>query len=485
MKKHLCSTTIHTNGTFTSAPALINFSRSKFRPRREEYVVYLKKRYPDLQVIDVTQTVWNEDKYPKNGYTLVINSATMELYNLTGELVQKKRGVLQQSIDIAENPDFNRIINKILGKSNPIYLLKYMNKFTFPFEDNPAVFNISPDLGIVDFWASKLNQYRMFSKLGIPIADFKIIHSEEKFWRTVENFGFSVFVSKDRGSSGSGKFLASTREEIERELKKFEETLKEGTELFENLIICKRLDVFISPSVGAITDGETTIVGGISEQILKNGVSFRGNRWPLSKEISTENIKEIIEITKVIGKEIGKPREGISDKGYKGIFNIDFIITPNGKIYFAEINPRNFGHYPQINKTIKYVVKWTNFAELDLWVNEGRTFDEFPGLCASEFESKMCYEPHGCELAWVLKEFSNPNRDLKFTEDIGNFPLEEIMEKRMMGTFDFPGTGIKILKKDPAFHVFIVGENREEAEKKSNNDIFFSTFFEKHGLICD
>jgi len=472
------NTTLFKKGKLrTDCTTLINLSRSKFKPRIKDYSDFLEKKYKEVQVVDVTQNVWNPLKYSQFKYTLVINNKSCELLEQTGRLYQQKIDSKDEYKIIAENPDFKKVINELLKGNNRIYLLKYMNTFKFNFEENKAVTTISPNTKNVNFWMSKSNQFIRLKQTNIPLADFKIVNSEEKFWEAVKKFDFSVFVSTENGSSGKGNFIASGKHEINKGLNYLKSNNK--TNIFNNMIISKKLNVEVSPSIGAITDGETTIVMGISEQILKKGTDYVGTIWPLPKDISEKQIKDMIEIVKVVGEELGKT-------GYKGIFNVDFMITTDGKVYFAEVNPRNFGHYPEMNKSVKYIIKHVNFAELDILIAEGNKLNDIldnnTNNTIKKIEYEMCYEPYKHNLAWIFKEYKNFSWDIIFKDDIENLDVDKIIKNKGIGCFDFPGTGIIIPKGQPAFHLVVASNDRKTVKEKLAQDSFFNRLLEKYEL---
>ena len=91
-----------------------------------------------------------------------------------------------------------------------------------------------------------------------------------------------------------------------------------------------------SPNVNAVVLGKDhTEVICISDQVLRGNV-YLGNIYPLKEN---KRIKDIItDTTKVIG-------DHISTLGFRGLFGLDFIVTPEGKVFTVDLNPRRQGGY--------------------------------------------------------------------------------------------------------------------------------------------
>ncbi len=113
--------------------------------------------------------------------------------------------------------------------------------------------------------------------------------------------------------------------------------------------------------VDAISDGETTIIGGIMEHIEEAGIHSGDSSCVLPPySISEKHILEMTSATKALAKELN----------VKGLMNIQFGIM-NEKVYVIEVNPR-------ASRTIPFVSKATGvpLAKLATKVMLGKTLDE-------------------------------------------------------------------------------------------------------------
>jgi carbamoyl-phosphate synthase large subunit len=113
--------------------------------------------------------------------------------------------------------------------------------------------------------------------------------------------------------------------------------------------------------VDAISDGRTTIIGGMMEHIEEAGIHSGDSACVLPPySISRENIEEMAAATRAIAKELN----------VIGLMNIQFGIM-DGKVYVIEVNPR-------ASRTIPFVSKATGvpLAKLATKVMLGRTLEE-------------------------------------------------------------------------------------------------------------
>ncbi|MGC8720339.1 MAG: carbamoyl-phosphate synthase large subunit [Thermodesulforhabdaceae bacterium] len=108
------------------------------------------------------------------------------------------------------------------------------------------------------------------------------------------------------------------------------------------ILIDKFLEDAIELDVDAISDGETTVVGGIMEHIEAAGIHSGDSACVIPPISIPEEIQqEIIRQTKLIAQELG----------VIGLMNIQFAIQ-KGVIYILEVNPRASRTVPFVSKAI-------------------------------------------------------------------------------------------------------------------------------------
>ena len=113
--------------------------------------------------------------------------------------------------------------------------------------------------------------------------------------------------------------------------------------------------------VDAISDGETTVIGGMMEHIEEAGIHSGDSACVLPPySISKEHIEEMTIATKALAKELN----------VKGLMNIQFGIMEN-KVYVIEVNPR-------ASRTVPFVSKATGvpLAKLATKVMLGKSLKE-------------------------------------------------------------------------------------------------------------
>ena len=84
--------------------------------------------------------------------------------------------------------------------------------------------------------------------------------------------------------------------------------------------------------VDAVCDGENVFIPGIMELVERTGVHSGDSISVYPSYSLSENVKQTIrDYTEKLGLGIG----------IVGLFNIQFIVTPEEKVYVIEVNPRS------------------------------------------------------------------------------------------------------------------------------------------------
>ena len=127
----------------------------------------------------------------------------------------------------------------------------------------------------------------------------------------------------------------------EKSLAKF---VQEASEVSENkpVLIDKFLEGAIEVDVDAISDGETTVIGGIMEHIEEAGVHSGDSACVLPPHTLNE---EIIDIIRQHANALANELEVI------GLMNIQFAVKDD-TVYVLEVNPRASRTIPFVSKTI-------------------------------------------------------------------------------------------------------------------------------------
>ncbi|WP_237227024.1 carbamoyl-phosphate synthase large subunit [Rubinisphaera sp. JC750] len=110
------------------------------------------------------------------------------------------------------------------------------------------------------------------------------------------------------------------------------------------VLVDKFLQDAIEVDVDAISDGETTIVGGIMEHIEEAGIHSGDSACAIPPHsLSEETLEEIREATKALARELN----------VRGLMNIQFAVKEidgNYEVYVLEVNPRASRTSPFVSK---------------------------------------------------------------------------------------------------------------------------------------
>jgi carbamoyl-phosphate synthase large subunit len=108
------------------------------------------------------------------------------------------------------------------------------------------------------------------------------------------------------------------------------------------VLIDKFLEEAFELDVDAISDGETTIIGGMMEHIEEAGIHSGDSACVLPPySIKQEHIDQMAEAARALAKELN----------VKGLMNIQFGIM-NDTVYIIEVNPRASRTIPFVSKAI-------------------------------------------------------------------------------------------------------------------------------------
>lgn len=156
--------------------------------------------------------------------------------------------------------------------------------------------------------------------------------------------GYPVLIRPSYVLGGRGMEIVYNQDELQKYLTEAVAINKDQPVLIDKYIIGKEVEV------DAVCDLENIFIPGIMEHIEKTGVHSGDSIsvYP-TFSISDKVIEEIIDYTKKLGIRIG----------IKGLFNIQFIVDNQDKLYVIEVNPRS-------SRTIPFISKVTNINMADL-----------------------------------------------------------------------------------------------------------------------
>ncbi len=129
--------------------------------------------------------------------------------------------------------------------------------------------------------------------------------------------------------------------------------------------------------VDAVCDGEHVFVPGIMELVERTGVHSGDSVSVYPSYSLSDRVKEIIlDDTEKLGLGIG----------IRGLFNIQFIVDPEERVYIIEVNPRSSRTVPFLSKATGY-----SLADIGTLVMLGVSLRDQGITCRYPPEKKRCY----------------------------------------------------------------------------------------------
>ena len=230
-------------------------------------------------------------------------------------------------IDI-ENPE-GIIVS--LGGQTPINLAEDLTKL--------GVKIIGTDVEAIEKAENRDAFEKIADELEILKPQGKAVTSIEEGIQVAEEIGYPVLVRPSYVLGGRAMQIVTSKKELERYLKTAVEINSKQPVLVDKYIIGRELEV------DAVCDGRDVFVPGIMEHVEKTGI-HSGDSISVYPTFSVnEDVKEkILEYTVKLGLGIG----------IVGLYNIQFIVDKENKVYVIEVNPRSSRTVPFLSKATGY-----------------------------------------------------------------------------------------------------------------------------------
>ena len=177
---------------------------------------------------------------------------------------------------------------------------------------------------------------RIMNEVGIPQPDAQAVTDIETGVAAAERIGYPVLVRPSFVLGGRAMQIVGNEETLRHYLRSAVEINEKSPVLGDKYIIGKELEV------DAICDGKDVFIPGIMEHVERTGV-HSGDSISVYPTFSvSQQVKDtIIEYTKQLGMAIG----------IIGLFNIQFIVDENDKVFVIEVNPRSSRTVPFLSKS--------------------------------------------------------------------------------------------------------------------------------------
>ena len=177
---------------------------------------------------------------------------------------------------------------------------------------------------------------RIMNEVGIPQPKAKAVTDIESGVEAANNIGYPVLVRPSFVLGGRAMQIVANEETLRHYLRSAVEVNEKSPVLVDKYIQGKELEV------DAICDGKDVFIPGIMEHVERTGI-HSGDSISVYPTFSvSQQVKDtIIEYTKQLGLAIG----------IIGLYNIQFIVDENDKVYVIEVNPRSSRTVPFLSKS--------------------------------------------------------------------------------------------------------------------------------------
>ena len=177
---------------------------------------------------------------------------------------------------------------------------------------------------------------RIMNEVGIPQPKAKAVTDIESGVEAANNIGYPVLVRPSFVLGGRAMQIVANEETLRHYLRSAVEINEKSPVLVDKYIQGKELEV------DAICDGIDVYIPGIMEHVERTGI-HSGDSISVYPTFSvSQQVKDtIIEYTRQLGLAIG----------IIGLFNIQFIVDEEEKVYVIEVNPRSSRTVPFLSKS--------------------------------------------------------------------------------------------------------------------------------------
>ena len=215
---------------------------------------------------------------------------------------------------------------------------------------------IGTDCDAIDKAENRDRFEKLLKDLGIPQPEGRAVTKIEDGVAAAAKIGYPVLVRPSFVLGGRAMQIVSNEEQLRHYLKTAVEIDEDKPVLVDKYIIGKEVEI------DAICDGRDVFVPGIMELVERTGI-HSGDSISVYPTFSISNkVKGIIlQYAKKLGVGIG----------IKGLYNIQFIVDHEEKVYIIEVNPRSSRTVPFLSKATGY-----SLADIATEVIMGKTLKE-------------------------------------------------------------------------------------------------------------
>ena len=203
---------------------------------------------------------------------------------------------------------------------------------------NMGVQIIGTDLEAIDRAEDRKLFEEVMRKVGIPQPEAKAVTDIEDGVEAANRIGYPVLVRPSFVLGGRAMQIVGNEQALRHYLHNAVEVSEDSPVLVDKYIMGREAEV------DAICDGKDVFIPGIMEHVERTGIHSGDSIsvYP-SFSLNDEVKQQMIDYTVKLGLAIG----------IVGLYNIQFIVDDNNKVYVIEVNPRS-------SRTVPFLSKSTN-----------------------------------------------------------------------------------------------------------------------------
>ena len=223
---------------------------------------------------------------------------------------------------------------------------------------------IGTDCEAIDRAENRDNFEKLLSSLKIPQPKGRAVTNVEDGIRAAEEIGYPVLVRPSFVLGGRAMTIVANEKKMAEYLRNAVEVDADKPVLVDHYIRGKEVEV------DAVCDGRNVFIPGIMELVERTGVHSGDSISVYPSYSLPQSVKEtILEYTEKLGLNIG----------IVGLFNIQFIVDPDNKVYIIEVNPRSSRTVPFLSKATGYsLADIGTLAMLGVSLKEQGLFRRYP-----------------------------------------------------------------------------------------------------------
>ncbi len=197
---------------------------------------------------------------------------------------------------------------------------------------------------------------KVLHTLGIPQPKGKAVTCVEDGVAAAAEIGYPVLVRPSFVLGGRAMQIVANEQQLRHYLKTAVEIDEDRPVLVDKYIVGREVEV------DAVCDGERVFVPGIMELVERTGVHSGDSISVYPAFTLSQNVRDtILSYTEKLGIGIG----------IVGLFNIQFIVDRQDRVYIIEVNPRSSRTVPFLSKATGYCL-----ADIGTLVILGRSLQE-------------------------------------------------------------------------------------------------------------